>query len=326
MRVLLTGAFGIVGQSALIELLQRHWNVRIFELPTKRNRKLYHWFQKHYPTTHLEIFWGDLRNYDDIKAAIHGIETIIHLGAIIPPLADKKPQLAESVNVGGTQHIIKALETYNPTCKLIYSSSIAVYGDRRDNFMINESDPFNPSPHDEYAKQKIRAEELIKASSLTWTILRLTYITSMDKLQLDPLMYEMPLDTHIEICQTQDVGLALSNACQSTEIWGQILNIGGGFQCRTTYRDYLKKMMQLFGIGKELPSEAFSTEAFHCGWLNTEKSQKLLHYQRTSLDEYYNQVKKKVWWKRPFISLAQPIARLWLLNRSKHYQAAHPHN
>ena len=40
MKVLLTGAFGNVGLSTLEELLKRNYDIRIFDIKTKRNKRL----------------------------------------------------------------------------------------------------------------------------------------------------------------------------------------------------------------------------------------------------------------------------------------------
>lgn len=95
---------------------------------------------------------------------------------------------------------------------------MAIYGDRRKSPLIKPTDPPNSNPDDAYAKQKLKCEKLIRDSKLKWAIFRLTYIVSPDKLQMDPLMFKMPLDTPIEICHTKDVGTALANAVKNDKI------------------------------------------------------------------------------------------------------------
>ena len=149
----------------------------------------------------------------------------------------------------------------------------------------------------------------------------------MDKLQLDPIMYDVPLDTCLEICDTKDVGLALANAVESKDIWGETLHIAGGEQCRTTYREYLTKMLGLFGVGNiKLPREAFAKGDFHCGYMTTEKSQKFLNFQRLTLKDYYHQVKEKVKGRRFWGRLFQPIARFYVLSRSPYLKQIRRNN
>jgi nucleoside-diphosphate-sugar epimerase len=316
LKVLLTGALGNVGLSTLKVLLDKGYDVRIFEIKNRRNKKLV----KKYKNK-IEIIWGDLRDKEAVSKAIQNQDIVLHLAAIIPPLADVNPQLAESVNVGGTKNILEALQKQANKPKIIYTSSIAVYGDRRHNPMIDVNDPLVPSKGDYYAITKITAERLIRESGLDFAIFRLTYITSIDKLNMDPLMFHMPLDTFIEICDTKDVGLALVNAIGCDDIWGETFNIAGGKECRTTYREYLNDMMEIFGLGRDfLPEEGFAEKDFHCGYMNTSKSQTLLNYQKHTLEDYYTEVKNKIGPRKHFMPAIRWIIRLNLLKRSERYR------
>lgn len=320
MKVLLTGAFGNVGRSTLKELVAKGYQVRIFDIDTPRNRKHARTYKGH---PHVEIVWGDLRSPEDVLKAFENadIQVVIHLAAIIPPLADKNPQLAEAVNVGGTKNILAAMELQRVRPCLIYTSSISVYGDRVDNPLIKVTDVCKPNDNDQYAKTKLAAENLIRNSHIEWAIFRLTYIVSPDKLQMDPLMFHMPLKTSIEICHTEDVGLALANAVENEEVWGGIFHIAGGEECRKTYKEYLGRMMEIFGLGSRcLPYEAFSTGKFHCGFMDTARSQELLNYQRHTLEDYYEQVKEKVGYRRWVTRMVRWFVRKHLLSKSEFYE------
>jgi len=316
MKILLTGAFGNVGLSTLKELLNKDYTVRVFEVSNKKNQKIAKKFKNR-----IDIKWGDLRNMEEVNKAVHNQDVIIHLAAIIPPLADNDPSLAEAVNVGGTKNILDAIKMQFHKPKLLFTSSVAVYGDRRDNPMIEVTDPLAPSKGDYYAITKITAEKLIRESGVDFAIFRLTYITSINKLNMDPLMFHMPLDTSIEICDTKDVGLALANAIDCEEVWGETFNLAGGKQCRITYREYLNDMMEIFGLGRNfLPEEGFNSADFHCGFMSTNKSQNLLKYQKHTLEDYYGEVKKKIGAKKHFMPAIKWIIRLNLLKRSESYR------
>ncbi len=316
MNVLLTGAFGNVGLSTLKELLKKDYGVRVFEVYNRKNRKIAKKFKNR-----IEITWGDLRNRSDVNTAVQNQDIVIHLAAIIPPLADGNPELAESVNVEGTKNILDSMKKQLHKPKLLFTSSVAVYGDRRYNPMIEVTDPLAPSKGDYYAITKITAEKLIRESGVDFAIFRLTYITSIDKLNMDPLMFHMPLDTSIEICDTKDVGLALVNAIECDEVWGETFNLAGGKECRITYREYLNDMMELFGLGRNfLPEEGFAEKDFHCGFMNTKKSQNLLKYQKHTLEDYYKDVKRKIGPKKHLMPAIKWMIRLNLLKRSEPYK------
>ena len=115
--------------------------------------------------------------------------------------------------------------------------------------------------------------------------------------------------------------LALVNAIECDRIWGETFNLAGGNQCRTTYREYLNDMMEIFGLGRNfLPEEGFAEKDFHCGYMDTEKSQNLLQYQKHTLDDYYKEVKKKIGPKKYFIPAIKWMIRLNLLKRSEPYR------
>jgi len=313
MRVLVTGGFGLVGRSVTAELIGAGHSVRVFDTPRARGAgRLLR--AAGAARRRLQVVRGDLCNVADVGEAVREIDAVIHLGALIPPAADRNPRYAGYVNLGGTVNLIRALESTSPGTRLVFASSVAIYGDRRGTPAIRVDDPPNPGTRDAYARQKLAAEEAVSGSRLPWVILRLTYIVSTEKLRTDPLMFSMPLETRIETCSARDAARALVAAVRSPEATGRVFNVAGGARCRTTYRDYLRTMMALFGVDRPLPDDAFSTEAFHCGYMDTTASERILRYQRETLRDYYRAVGRRVRLKRTILT-AMPVVRA-LVRRS----------
>jgi nucleoside-diphosphate-sugar epimerase len=318
MRVLVTGASGIVGLNTVEELLMQGRTIRLFDLPTRKNKRILKRFGKR-----ADLRWGDIRRREDLQEAVRDVDAVIHLAAIIPPLADRKPALAESVNVGGTATLLACLREANPAARVLFTSSISVYGDRVTSPYISMNDPLTPNPDDHYAHHKIECERMLRASGLPFTIFRLSYIVSVRKLGMDPIMFDIPLATSFEICDSGDAALALANAVDDPRVIGETLHIAGGERCRISYRDYLSRMLAIFGVGRPvLPERAFRTKGFHCGFMETEKSQSLLHYQRSTLTDYFARVREKTRIKRFFISMVRAIARQVVFARSPYLNAA----
>ena len=73
------------------------------------------------------------------------------------------------------------------------------------------------------------------------------------------------------------------------------------------------------GIGY-LPSYAYGDEPFHCGYMDTTESQKILQYQRHTFDDYVQEIKKKLGIARIFAIIFRPAIRNWLLNKSPFYK------
>lgn len=291
-KVLLTGASGSVGFEAFQELLRRreHFDIRIFCLDRPVEHKMFKKYQDD-----VEIIWGDIRNQDDVRKAVVGVDTVIHTAAVIPPLADHDPDLAWRVNVDGTRHVLTAMKKHNPASRLVYTSSVSVYGDRLENSNIRVEDPLRPSIGDAYAGTKIEAEKMIQQSGLKWAIFRLCGILT-NSLGIQPLMFHMPLDTALEWCHASDAGYALVESINCEKISGRIFNLGGGALCRVKARQFLQEMFPMFGLAPAvLPEHAFATQNFHSGdYMDGDELDSILGFRRKTLKDYYATVKRQI--------------------------------
>lgn len=288
--VLLTGAAGTVGREVLKQLsASENLNVSIFDIRTQKSKKIFSEFSHN-----IEIIYGDITNKHDLKPACINKDVVIHLAAIIPPLADDKPELANKVNVTGTDNLIKLLEEFSPDSFLLYSSSVSIYGDRLENPYIRVSDPLKPSKGDEYAKTKIAAEKLIQESKLDWAIFRLCAI--MGGHEITKLMFHQPLKTSLEIATPSDTAGAFVNAIEKRdELKGKIYNLGGGERCRSSYEEFLKRSFNIAGLGKlNFAEKSFADKNFHCGFYEDgNELENILHFQKDTLDDHFKDQEKK---------------------------------
>lgn len=166
-RVLLTGAFGNVGRSAARELLRQGHVVRCFDLKSKANQKAADQL-----AGQIEVRWGDVRHLDDVQAAVMDQDVVIHLVAIIPPLSEIHPDWSRQINVGGTRNVITAMQSLAQSPKLIYTSSVALFGRDQDRPPPRTvADPIQITDH--YTSHKAECEEMVRASGLRWAIFRL---------------------------------------------------------------------------------------------------------------------------------------------------------
>jgi len=289
--VLLTGASGTVGSEVLRQLvLLDEIKLTVFDKKTSRSSKLFAPYKNR-----LNILYGDLCNEVDLKQIPDNLDVAIHLAAIIPPLADEKPELAYKVNVAGTKGLIELLEKKSPNAFLLYSSSISVYGDRVSNPTITVNDALQPSDGDVYARTKIEAEELIQTSKLNWSIFRLTAIMKNHK--ISKLMFHMPLNTMLEICTPTDAAKAFVEAINNRGVLSKrIYNLGGGEKCCITYEKFLEKSFMLFGLGTlNFPPNTFARRNFHCGILKDgDVLENILHFRNDTLETYFAETKRSV--------------------------------
>lgn len=318
MKVLLTGAFGNVGVSAIEALLQQGHAIRCFDLPTPANERTARRYRGR-----IEVFWGDLRVPEDVAVAVAGVEVVLHVAFIIPKMSatgiesELRPDWAEAVNVGGTRNLIRAMEAQPAPPRLVFTSSLHVYG-RTQHLPPPRTVAETPHPIEHYARHKLQCEEMIRASGLRWAILRLAASFPL-ALQLDPGMFDVPLDNRMEYVHTRDVGLALEHAVSSDEIWGKTLLIGGGPRCQHIFGDMVARITAAMGL-EMLPREAFATVPFATDWLDTEESQRLLRYQTRTLDDYLRDMKQMLGPRLPFVRLFKSAVRRSLLARSPHWR------
>lgn len=318
MKVLVTGAFGNIGEGTVRELLDRGHQVRCFDVPNRGNFK-----KAAQLGDQAEIIWGDLRNPQDLAGAIEDIELVIHLAFVIPKLSatgigcEDQPDWAWEVNVGGTRNLLQAIRSRVDPAKIIFASSLHIYGITQDQQPPRRvSDPLKPMEY--YARHKVECEQLVRSSGLSWSIFRFAAALPFS-LKLDPAMFEIRLDNRMEYVHNRDVGLALANAVSSSEIWGKILHIGGGRRCQYTYREIVEKVMDGVGVGM-LPEQAFSKRPFSTDWIDTEESQRLLRFQRFTLDDYITEFSAKLGIRRFLAKVFRPMVRLALLARSPYYR------
>ncbi len=302
-HILLTGSTGGAGKATLKALYRLADKYKITALATdkKKNHKISKPF-----SDRINFIFGDIRENELLEKISKNVDFVIHLAAIIPPLADDKPDLAYQVNTIGTKNLIDALERNSPNAFFLYTSSISVYGDRVKNPYIKVTDEIKPSERDEYALTKIESERYLQKSKLNWSIFRLTAM--MGEHKMSKLMFHMPLDSGMEIITPKNVAKALVNAIEKEDqLSKRIFNFGGGEKMRLTYKELLEGSFKAFGMGKlNFHKYAFATQNFHCGYYEDSKDlDEILHFQTEDLASYFKDLHKEI---NPFQrAVTQPL-------------------
>jgi nucleoside-diphosphate-sugar epimerase len=317
-KVLLTGAFGNIGFSTVEELLRQSHTVSCFDQRNRQTEKKARLVEER-----VRVIWGDLRSSEDVAGAVQDQDVIVHLGYVIPPDIENDPKMAQRVNMDGTRYILEAAQQQARPPKILFASSLDVFG-----FTQNQPPPRKVTDPvqvtDDYTGQKLYGEARVRNSGLIWSIYRFADVPPLAPRRPHPIMYRIPLDTRFEMLHTHDAGLAIVNGIVGDAIWGKVMLIGGGSTCQVRYRDYLGRILDAMGIGM-LPEAAFGHDPYCTDWLDTEESERLLHYQRHSFDEIIQDVVKysapsaPVMWLMP---LLRPLARRWILGLSPYNKRA----
>ena len=128
-------------------------------------------------------------------------------------------------------------------------------------------------------------------------------------------LFDVPLDNRIEYVHGKDVAGAIANALERDVVWNDTWLIGGGPRCQLYYRELATSVLDAYGVGM-LPDAVFSTVPFATDWLDTEKSNRLLAFQKHTLDDYVSDVKVKLGLRRHLIRAFNPLVRAWLIRQS----------
>jgi nucleoside-diphosphate-sugar epimerase len=298
--ILITGATGSMGREGLRQLYDHpcNYHIKILALPTKKDQQLLARYRK---SDYITVHWGDLTNYTDVKKAVDGADIVLHLGALVSPVADHVPQLAWKINFGGTKNIVDAIRE-KPDCnsvRLLFTSTVAVTGNRPAPVHWGRvGDPVIPGPYSYYAISKIAAERYVMESGLKyWLVVRQTGMLH-DRLlySQDGIGYHQPLNNHMEWVTAEDSGRLLLNFCQASlppSFWRKVYHIGGGKSARFTAYEFMDRLLKKTGLNiREIyEPNMFALRNFHGQYfLDSYQLEDLLHFRRQTIDQALNKV------------------------------------
>ncbi len=306
-RIFLTGATGAMGFTALKALMQDLDQIELVLLvrDSEINRKK---MMPFIDARGIQIIWGDLTDYGCVKDAVKDADVVLHVGALVSPVADYKPALAMETNFGSCLHIVNAIKELGQQEKthVVYIGTVAETGDRMPPIHWGRvGDPIKPSVYDYYAVSKIAAERCIIESGLPyWVSLRQTGILGPNMSGTDdPIMFHNCLDNVLEYVSDRDSAVMLQNLCRKerrgelgSEFWGHVFNIGGGKSCRASAYELYTKSMNALGL-KKLDDVAdvkwFATRNFHGQYyLDSDKLDAILGFRHDTLNYFYDNVGK----------------------------------
>jgi len=304
-KVLLTGAFGNLGSLVAEELLERNHSVVALDVPSKGSRKVSRSFED---DPNLEIVWGDIRDEDPVASLVHRVDAVVHLAALIPPFSENDPDLAHAVNVGGTENILRAIRTAERPPLMVFSSSISVFGPRG-----KGAPPCTPGDvvvrTDHYSGHKIHCEERVRELQSPWAILRLAGMADSRMQQRDPerarMAFALAPDSPVEFVHPRDAATAVVNVLDRPEAHDRIHLIGGGKECQVTALRMIQTMMGALGIS--IVAGDLGTEATNGPWVDTTDSQRLLSFQRHTVEDLERECYERFKLVRPFVRPLSPL-------------------
>ncbi len=152
-RILLIGGAGYIGSGLLPHLLQRGYKVRLLDGFIYGEEPIADCLG--HPD--LEIMKADFRNLQDVVCAMRGVQSVIHLGAIVgDPACSLDEDLTVEVNLLATRTIAEVAKA-NGVRRLIFASTCSVYGASDD--LLDERSAIKPVSL--YARSKIACERVL---------------------------------------------------------------------------------------------------------------------------------------------------------------------
>jgi nucleoside-diphosphate-sugar epimerase len=327
-RVLVTGAFGLVGSAVVAALAQqgRHVIATDLNIPANQRRA-----QALTTFPGVEVQWADLTSAAEAETLLctAAPTAIVHLAAVIPPFCYARRELARAVNVDGTAGLVKAASEAPTPPRFVLASSVAVYGARnpyRGEGLLTTSTPVRPA--DLYGEHKALAEHCVTSSDLDWVVLRLGGVLVAEprwSIDLDLIFFEavLPSDGRIHTVDVRDVADAFCAATVTDHV-REVFLIGGDITHRTTQARVGAETAAAMGLAGGLPpgrlGDPHDDQAwFATDWMDTERSQKILAYQRHSLPAMHAETRGILGRRRWLLRLVAPVLR-WHLKRRSPYR------
>ncbi len=165
--MLVTGAGGFIGSHLVEALVDRGARVRALVRYTSRADLGALAQSSQEVRDGVEVVQGDLRNRDVIAAAMEGVSTVFHLGALISiPYSYVSPEEAVTTNVLGTLNVLQIARS-SGVRRVVQASTSEVYGTAQ-YVPIDEKHPLQgQSP---YSASKIGADKLAESFGRTYRL------------------------------------------------------------------------------------------------------------------------------------------------------------
>ena len=292
MKYLVTGGAGFIGSNIVKELLRQGQEVRVLDnfatgkreniLPLLKNSK-------------LTLIEGDLRSFHIARAAVKGVDYILHQGALPSvPRSINDPITSNDVNVLGTLNILEAAREFGVK-RVVCASSSSIYGNSETLPKV-ETMPVNPmSP---YALTKYAQERYCQIFHQLYRLetVSLRYFNVFGPNQDPTSQYSAVIPKFIRLIQQEREPIIYGDGLQSRDftfvennVWaniqactaekaaGEVINIACGE--RYTLLDLVRMINEIMGKNVEPRFEPERPGDVKHSLAGIEKAKQLLGYE-----------------------------------------------
>jgi nucleoside-diphosphate-sugar epimerase len=250
-KVLVTGGAGYIGSVLVRQLLEKGHHVRAFDSLKFGGEALYEVLMH----PHFEFMMGDLRNAEDVKKAVAGMDAVCHLAAIVgDPACSKFADEAREVNGAASEDLYRQSLAAGVK-QFVFASTCSNYGKMAEggSFVTEESEL---RPVSLYAELKVAFEQFLMANAtpeMTTTVLRFSTVYGFSpRVRFDLTVNEFTRDVALgkelvifgeqfwrPYCHVDDLAGAVVLVLESPadKVAGQVFNAG------STDENYNKRML-----------------------------------------------------------------------------------
>jgi UDP-glucose 4-epimerase len=219
--IFFTGGAGFIGMHVIPMLLERGYNVRLFDNMFRGDRDR---VAELVATGRVELIDQDVRYGGAVHQAMKGCESVIHFAAVSINKSQADPHESIDINMVGNHNVFSAAADHGVR-RLVFASSASVYGDP-EKIPMHEDDPLRPMTP--YCISKRAGEDLLgfyqRRAGLSWIALR--YFNVYGEGQKTTAYYTSVINHFIHV---QDIARATVLALDA-EKDNMRINVGTGIE------------------------------------------------------------------------------------------------
>jgi nucleoside-diphosphate-sugar epimerase len=155
-NVLVTGGAGYIGSVLVRLMLENGYRVKVLDNLMFGGVPIIDLLNN----DDFQFMKGDVRNEDDIRLALQGMDHVVHLAAIVgDPACAKQPELARTVNLEGSRRIYDIANELDVK-RFVFASTCSNYGKMEDTeSYVDERSAL--APVSLYAETKVSVEQYL---------------------------------------------------------------------------------------------------------------------------------------------------------------------
>jgi|TARA_E500000178_G_scaffold248192_1_gene244824 NAD dependent epimerase/dehydratase len=263
-KVLITGSEGFIGSHLVEKLVKKNFSVKAFVQYNSFNKIGWLKDLDKKILNHIEIYFGDIRDYESIRKAVTDCNSVINLAALIGiPYSYEATESYVDTNIKGLLNLMNACKIKQK--KIIHTSTSEVYGTAQST-KINEKHPLvAQSP---YAATKVAGDQLaisyFKSFDLPIGIVRPFNTFGPRQLlrAIIPTIISQTLDTNLKSINlgnlntkrsfnyVDDITDGFYLALKNNSIIGEQINLGTSYNI--SIKDIVEEVSKISKIKKDI--------------------------------------------------------------------------